>query len=57
MPYLIDSHLVIDHLANVPKASKLLEHLAEEGIAISIITYLEAFQGVERNPHPSGICG
>jgi predicted nucleic acid-binding protein len=26
--------------------------IAEEGIAISIITYLEAFQGVVRSPHP-----
>jgi predicted nucleic acid-binding protein len=52
MPYLIDSNLVIDHLADVPEASQLLEDLAEEGIAISIITYMEAFQGVVRSPHP-----
>lgn len=52
MPYLVDSNLVIDHLENVPEASQLLEQLAEEGIAISIITYMEAFQGVERSPNP-----
>jgi len=39
MPYLIDSDIVIDHLANVLDTTKLLETLASEGIAISIITY------------------
>ena len=52
MPYLIDSDIVIDHLANVVKANQLLEDLASEGIAISIITYMEAYQGVSRSPHP-----
>jgi tRNA(fMet)-specific endonuclease VapC len=52
MPYLIDSHVVIDHLADVPEASQLLSKLATDGIAISIITYMEAFQGVTRSPHP-----
>jgi tRNA(fMet)-specific endonuclease VapC len=52
MPHLIDSHVVIDHLADVPEASALLSRLAEDGIAISIITYLEAFQGIVRSPHP-----
>src|SRR6266480_1015427 len=51
MPYLIDTDLVIDHLANVTEANQLLEHLAPEGIAISMITYMEAFQGVVRSPH------
>jgi hypothetical protein len=39
MPYLIDSHVVIDHLADVPEASALLSQLAKDGVAISIITY------------------
>jgi predicted nucleic acid-binding protein len=52
MPYLIDSHVVIDHLADVPEASDLLSRLAADGIAISIITYMEAFQGITRSPHP-----
>jgi tRNA(fMet)-specific endonuclease VapC len=50
MPYLIDSHVVIDHLADVPEVSRLLERLAKDKIAISIITYMEAFQGVARSP-------
>jgi tRNA(fMet)-specific endonuclease VapC len=53
MPYLIDSHVVIDHLADVPEASALLSKLAADGIAMSIITYMEAFQGVTRSPHPA----
>src|SRR5437764_13378511 len=52
MPYLIDSDLVIDHLANVKEATHLLEQLEPEGIAISIITYMEAYQGVSRSPQP-----
>ena len=50
--YEIDSHVVIDHLADVPEASDLLSRFATDGIAISIITYMEAFQGVARSPHP-----
>jgi tRNA(fMet)-specific endonuclease VapC len=49
MPYLIDTDLVIDHLANITKANQLLDTLAPEGIAISIITYMEAYQGVVRS--------
>jgi predicted nucleic acid-binding protein len=52
MPYLIDSHVVIDHLADVPEASQLLSRLAADGIAMSIITYMEAFQEVTRGPQP-----
>ena len=52
MPYLIDTDWVIDLLASVPEALQLLDRLAQDGIAISIITYMEAYQGVERSPHP-----
>ena len=51
MPYLIDTDVVIDHLANLPDAHQLLEQLAPEGIAISMITYMEAYQGVVRSPN------
>ncbi len=50
MPFLIDSDWVIDHLAGAPRARQLLEELAEEGIAVSAITYMEAYQGVLRSP-------
>lgn len=49
MAYLIDSDLVIDHLADVLEASELLAELAEEGIAISVITYMEVYQGLLRS--------
>ncbi len=52
MPYLIDTDLVIDHLANQKAARQLLDHLAPEGIAMSIITSMEVYQGVSRSPHP-----
>jgi predicted nucleic acid-binding protein len=52
MPYLVDSNVVIDNLLDVPSASALLEQLALEGIAISIVTYMEAFQGVEQSSDP-----
>jgi predicted nucleic acid-binding protein len=47
MPYLIDSNWLIDHLEDVPAASELLERLTEKGITISIISYMEAYQGLE----------
>jgi tRNA(fMet)-specific endonuclease VapC len=52
MPYLVDSNIVIDNLLDVPTASALLEQLALEGIAISIVTYMEAFQGIYQSPDP-----
>jgi tRNA(fMet)-specific endonuclease VapC len=52
MPYLVDSNIVVDHLFAVPSAAVLLEQLALEGVAISIVTYMEAFQGVEQSSDP-----
>jgi predicted nucleic acid-binding protein len=52
MPYLVDSNIVVDHLFAVPTTSALLEELARDGVAISIITYMEAFQGVEQSADP-----
>jgi predicted nucleic acid-binding protein len=53
MAYLIDSDWVIDHLLEMPQAVQRLDALAEQGIAISIITYLEVYQGVLRSPDPA----
>ena len=50
MPYLVDSNVVIDHLMDVPEASAILESLTTKGLAISIVTYMGAFQGIERSP-------
>jgi tRNA(fMet)-specific endonuclease VapC len=50
MAYLIDSDWVIDQLAEVEEAVALLSQLAEDGIAVSIITYMEVYQGILRSP-------
>jgi predicted nucleic acid-binding protein len=53
MPYLVDSDWVIDHLAGDSVAQALIAHLAPQQIAVSIITYIEAFQGTLREPDPA----
>ena len=49
MPYLIDSDWVIDYLGGRPEALRLLETLSDEGVAVSILTYMEIYQGVIRS--------
>lgn len=46
MTYLIDTDWVIDALAGTPEARTLLTTLRPDGLAISIITYLEIFEGI-----------
>ena len=46
MPYLLDSDWVIDHLAGRADAVKLVGHLWSSGISISLLTYLEVYEGV-----------
>jgi tRNA(fMet)-specific endonuclease VapC len=53
MPYLIDSNWVIPYLDGDAAALQLLEVLAPDGIAISIITDLEIYHGVLRAPDPA----
>jgi predicted nucleic acid-binding protein len=52
MPYLIDSDWLIDHLAGISQAVEFLDSLAPEGLAISVITFMEVSQGIERSPDP-----
>lgn len=52
MAYLIDADWMIDHLAATAEATSLIAELAPSGIAISIITYLEVYQGIARSPTP-----
>src|SRR5947209_5395749 len=52
MSYLIETTWVIDHLNDDPAAIQLLSTLTLAGIATSIITYLEAFQGTVRLNRP-----
>jgi tRNA(fMet)-specific endonuclease VapC len=53
MLYLIDSDIVIDHLGDVTAVTAMLENMATDGIAISIITYMEVFQGRIRGHDPT----
>jgi predicted nucleic acid-binding protein len=52
MPYLIDSDWIIDVLAGIPDAVAVVEQLARDGIAVSIITYMEVYQGTLRASDP-----
>ncbi len=46
MTYLIDTDWVADHLANRPVATRLLASLIGDGIAISLVTYGEIYEGI-----------
>jgi predicted nucleic acid-binding protein len=48
VPYLIDSDQVIPYLADEPAAVTLIGELAPEGISISVISYMEVYQGLLR---------
>jgi predicted nucleic acid-binding protein len=52
MPYLVDSDILIDQRESQPSALALLGRLAPEGLAISIITSIEVYQGTLRSPDP-----
>jgi predicted nucleic acid-binding protein len=52
MAYLIDSDLVIDHLADDPAAQRLLDRLEPYGLTTSMITYMEVHQGTLASPDP-----
>lgn len=46
MPYLLDSDWVIDHLVGRADAVTLVAELWPEGMSISLITYLEVYEGI-----------
>ena len=52
MTYLIDTDWVIDHLHQIERVTRRLEELAPEGLALSIISLVELYEGVyyARNP-------
>jgi predicted nucleic acid-binding protein len=52
MAYLLDKDVVIDHLAEKPAMLQLLDRLAPDGLTISLITYMEVYQGVLASPDP-----
>jgi predicted nucleic acid-binding protein len=50
--YLVDSDWLIDYIAESPEAVELLERLAPVGVAFSIVSYMESYQGVARTTGP-----
>lgn len=46
MTYLIDTDFVVDYLKGKPESVKVLTSLINEGLAISIITYGEIYEGI-----------
>lgn len=53
MRYLIDSDWFIDYLDGVPDAVALIQSLTRDGFSISIITYIEVYQGAYRRQLPA----
>ncbi len=52
MKYLLDSDWVIDALVNIPSAIAPLRQLAKDGIAVSILTFGELYEGAYGSQHP-----
>ncbi len=46
MSYLVDSDYVVDYLKGRPAAIAVLDTLLPQGLAISIITYAEVYEGI-----------
>lgn len=57
MTYLVDSDWVADYLKGRPNAVALLDRLFPQGLAISIVTFAEVYEGIyygtdpKRNEH------
>ncbi len=52
MKYLVDTDWIIDALANIPDAITALRLFARDGIAVSIVSYAELFDGAYGSQHP-----
>jgi predicted nucleic acid-binding protein len=53
MPYLLDSDWVIDLLADNRDALLVLDRLTPDGLSMSVVSYMEAYQGTLREPDPA----
>src|SRR5688500_2468723 len=52
MNYLVDADWVIDYLRGQGQAIQLLDELGTQGLAISIITFIEVYEGIYRSRTP-----
>ena len=61
MKYLVDTDRIVDYLKGDESAVGLLEVLAQEGAALSLITYGEVYEGIyfgrNREQHEDGFRG
>lgn len=53
MPYLLDTNILLYQVAGVPEPVSLVSSLAPDGIAISIVTYMEVYQSTLRAANPA----
>ncbi|MHB8646760.1 MAG: type II toxin-antitoxin system VapC family toxin [Thermomicrobiales bacterium] len=53
MKYLVDSDWVIDYLNAQPQTIATLQRLEPDGLAISIITYAEVYEGILYSRDPA----
>lgn len=51
MTYLVDSDYVADYLKGRAPATTLLDRLFSEGIAVSMVTYAEVYEGIYYGQH------
>jgi len=52
MKYLIDTDWVIDHLKGMPEVTERLEEFSLEGLAISVVSLAELYEGVYYSKNP-----
>lgn len=61
MSYLVDTDWMVEYLKGRSPVTQLLEELAHQGLAISLITYGELYEGIyygrERERHAQGLAG
>jgi predicted nucleic acid-binding protein len=52
--YLVDSDWLIDGIGNLPIAQATLDRLFSDGVAVSIVTLGEVFEGAYSSSDPQG---
>lgn len=52
--FLIDTDWVIDHLHNMEKVVRKLRELAPQGLALSVVSLAELYEGIYYSTNPSG---
>ena len=53
MTYLIDTDWIIDHFNRIQKTTQKLKELQPAGIAMSVISLAELYEGVHYSKNPS----